>query len=186
RSLICLHTAAPKIQWLDDSAQSRGEGGGNLCALFVGFVAQFARLGMFAAVATSASVRNNPRRTRAAPQTPAASQNRRRHRWRAGCSQLSTKSIQTPRTPVVRAVQQCAVAAALVLVAGSGGTARAQEPRVTLAVKPVLCITDEREESCALSILVEWRSSRPGSYCLHNDLTSAPLRCWQLAEGGMV
>lgn len=87
---------------------------------------------------------------------------------------------------MVRAVQQCAVAAALVLVAGSGGTARAQEPRVTLAVKPVLCITDEREESCALSILVEWRSSRPGSYCLHNDLTSAPLRCWQLAEGGMV
>lgn len=72
------------------------------------------------------------------------------------------------------------------LVAGSTGTAQGQDARVTLSVKPVLCITDEREESCALSILVEWRSSSRGSYCLYNDLGSAPLRCWQLAERGVV
>jgi hypothetical protein len=83
-------------------------------------------------------------------------------------------------------MQQCVVAAAVVLAAGGTGTAQGQDARVTLSVKPVLCITDERQESCALSILVAWRSSRPGSYCLYNDLGSMPLRCWQLAEGGMV
>lgn len=63
--------------------------------------------------------------------------------------------------------------------------ALAQEPRVSLSVKPVLCITDNREESCALSILVSWHSSRAGRYCLHNDFSDGPLRCWELAEAGM-
>lgn len=77
-------------------------------------------------------------------------------------------------------------AVALGTIAGVGGTAAlAQEPRVSLSVKPVLCITDSREESCALSILVSWHSSRPGRYCLHNDFSEEPLRCWELAEAGM-
>jgi hypothetical protein len=71
------------------------------------------------------------------------------------------------------------------LVTGGGG-ARAQDLRVTLSVKPMLCITDSREESCELSILVSWRSNRAGSFCLHNDLASEPLRCWQTAETGML
>lgn len=75
---------------------------------------------------------------------------------------------------------------ALAVAAAIGGAAAAQDLRVTLTVKPMLCITDKREESCALSILVSWRSNRAGSFCLHNDFTSAPLRCWQLAEAGMV
>jgi hypothetical protein len=83
-------------------------------------------------------------------------------------------------------VREFAVAAALALCAGLAAAVGAQEARVTLSVKPVLCITDAREDSCALSILVAWRSSRPGSYCLYNDLSNDPLRCWQVAEGGMV
>lgn len=66
-----------------------------------------------------------------------------------------------------------------------GVSAPSQHPRVSLSVKPVLCITDSREESCALSILVSWRSSRAGRYCLHNDFSASPLRCWELAEVGM-
>lgn len=72
-----------------------------------------------------------------------------------------------------------------VLFALWGMAAPSQDPRVSLSVKPVLCITDSREESCALSILVSWRSSRAGRYCLHNDFSDAPLRCWELAEAGM-
>jgi hypothetical protein len=78
-------------------------------------------------------------------------------------------------------------AVALGALVGIGGAAAwAQVPRVTLSVKPMLCITDDREQSCALSILVSWRSSRAGRYCLHNDLASGPLQCWQLAETGML
>jgi hypothetical protein len=94
-----------------------------------------------------------------------------------------TKTIQiAARTlrPAVRGWPTAAALATLALIA-----AEAQAPRVTLSVKPVLCITDNREESCALSILVSWRSTRAGNYCLHNDLVTGPLRCWQLAEAGM-
>jgi hypothetical protein len=76
------------------------------------------------------------------------------------------------------------MALALLLVVGFG--ARAQDLRVTLSVKPMLCITDNREESCALSILVSWRSNRAGSFCLHNELATEPLRCWETAEAGML
>jgi hypothetical protein len=83
-----------------------------------------------------------------------------------------------------RAVRRSAVA--LLAAAASVGIAQAQSLRVTLSVKPVLCITDSREESCALSILVSWRSNRAGRFCLHNDLSNGPLRCWELAETGML
>lgn len=62
----------------------------------------------------------------------------------------------------------------------------AQGPRTSLSVKPVLCITDARHDSCALTVLVSWRSDSAGSYCLHNTLSAEPLECWQFAESGMV
>lgn len=67
-----------------------------------------------------------------------------------------------------------------------GGLARAEAADVSLTVKPLLCITDKREESCALAIMVTWRSTEPGNFCLHNDLENAPLRCWTLANAGML
>ena len=74
----------------------------------------------------------------------------------------------------------------IMLFVTSGGGAHAQDLRVTLSVKPMLCITDSREESCALSILVSWRSNRAGSFCLHNDFSTEPLRCWETAAAGMI
>jgi hypothetical protein len=89
-------------------------------------------------------------------------------------------------SPAGRAMRRWAPALSVALLAASSGGARAQDLRVTLSVKPMLCITDTREESCELSILVSWRSNRAGSFCLHNDLSNEPLRCWQTAETGML
>lgn len=47
-----------------------------------------------------------------------------------------------------------------------------------LTVKPVLCITDNRNPSCDMSLLVVWQSGETGYYCLFNDFTEAPVRCW--------
>lgn len=98
--------------------------------------------------------------------------------------QVLTKSIQIAAGLTDRAMRRWIPAAALALA--TANLARAQDLRVTLSVKPMLCITDNREESCALSILVSWRSNRAGSFCLHNDLSAEPLRCWQTAEAGML
>ncbi|HEX7082406.1 MAG TPA: DUF3019 domain-containing protein [Gammaproteobacteria bacterium] len=78
-----------------------------------------------------------------------------------------------------------AFGAFLVAVAGFGAAAYAAEGRVALTVKPVLCITDRREDGCAISILVSWHSDDAGAYCLHSDVADGPLRCWALAASGM-
>ncbi|HEX6996553.1 MAG TPA: DUF3019 domain-containing protein [Gammaproteobacteria bacterium] len=79
-----------------------------------------------------------------------------------------------------------AAAFALIVAAATSAAAQTPERHVTLTVKPVLCITDRREATCDLSILVSWHSDRAGSYCLHSDLADGPIQCWQLAESGMV
>src|SRR5690606_18566573 len=71
-------------------------------------------------------------------------------------------------------------------LAAAIATATGQPRRATLSVKPVLCITDRREEGCATSVLVVWRSDGAGNYCLHSELAAEPLRCWQLAASGML
>jgi hypothetical protein len=53
-----------------------------------------------------------------------------------------------------------------------------------LTVKPVLCITDNRNPSCDMSFLVLWRSGETGYYCLFNDFTEAPVRCWSEEQAG--
>ncbi len=83
-------------------------------------------------------------------------------------------------------MRHSAVVLAVLALACTQAVAQTQQPRVTLTVKPVLCITDSREESCELSILVVWRSDSAGRYCLHNDLARQPIQCWQLASAGMV
>jgi len=57
--------------------------------------------------------------------------------------------------------------------------AAAQEPPVTLRVKPELCITSKRKQSCETSFLVEWESRQRDHYCLNDDFSTIPLRCWQ-------
>ncbi len=53
-----------------------------------------------------------------------------------------------------------------------------------LTVKPVLCITDNRNPSCDMSFLVVWQSGETGYYCLLNDFTDAPVRCWSEEHTG--
>jgi len=55
-----------------------------------------------------------------------------------------------------------------------------------LTVKPVLCITDNRNPSCDMSFLVLWQSGETGYYCLFNDLTEAPVRCWSEEQVGQL
>jgi hypothetical protein len=53
-----------------------------------------------------------------------------------------------------------------------------------LRVKPVLCITDNRNPTCDMSFLVVWESGESGYYCLFNDFTEAPVRCWSEERAG--
>ena len=55
-----------------------------------------------------------------------------------------------------------------------------------LTVKPVLCVTDNRNPSCNMSFLVVWQSGKTGHYCLFNDLTEAPVRCWSEERAGQL
>jgi len=71
-------------------------------------------------------------------------------------------------------------------IAASAGIAYAQDEDATLTVKPVLCVTDRREEGCKLSITVSWQSEHEGDYCLHSDLADEPIRCWTGAAAGTV
>ncbi len=57
---------------------------------------------------------------------------------------------------------------------------------VRLTVKPVLCITDNRNPTCDMSFLVVWESGETGYYCLFNDFTEAPVRCWSEERVGQL
>jgi hypothetical protein len=53
-----------------------------------------------------------------------------------------------------------------------------------LIVKPVLCITDDRNPSCDMDFVVLWESAEAGYYCLFNDFEETSLRCWQAEREG--
>jgi hypothetical protein len=53
-----------------------------------------------------------------------------------------------------------------------------------LTVKPVLCITDNRNPSCDMSFLVIWQSGDTGYFCLFTDFIEAPARCWSEERSG--
>lgn len=72
----------------------------------------------------------------------------------------------------------------LALWPGTRITAQVPDQSVRLQVKPVLCITDTREQDCELSFLVRWQSDVQGFYCLYNDFTETPLECWEHHDGG--
>jgi len=55
-----------------------------------------------------------------------------------------------------------------------------------LTIKPVLCVTDNRNPSCDMSFLVLWQSGETGYYCLFNDLTEGPVRCWSEEQAGQL
>ena len=53
-----------------------------------------------------------------------------------------------------------------------------------LTVKPLLCVTDNRNPSCDMSFLIMWQNIATGYYCLFSDLTDAPMRCWNEERTG--
>lgn len=55
-----------------------------------------------------------------------------------------------------------------------------------MTVKPLLCITDNRNPSCDMSFLVVWKSITTGYYCLFSDFTDAPMRCWNEERSGQL
>ena len=54
----------------------------------------------------------------------------------------------------------------------------------SLAVKPLLCIVDQRTPSCNMRFLITWQSREAGYYCVSSDLDDAALRCWGEAQSG--
>jgi hypothetical protein len=62
--------------------------------------------------------------------------------------------------------------------------AQAQDPPVTLRVKPQLCITEKRNGDCETTFLVQWESNLVGHYCLNDDFSATPLRCWEQNSSG--
>ena len=60
----------------------------------------------------------------------------------------------------------------------------AQADDMKLSVKPLLCITDDRNAVCEMSFLVVWESGERGYYCLFNDYGEAPVRCWNEEREG--
>jgi hypothetical protein len=55
-----------------------------------------------------------------------------------------------------------------------------------LKVKPLLCVTDNRNPSCDMSFLIVWQSMITGYYCLFSDFTDTPMRCWNEERTGQV
>ena len=55
-----------------------------------------------------------------------------------------------------------------------------------MTVKPLLCITDNRNPSCDMSFLIVWQSITTGYYCLFSDFTDAPMRCWNEERSGQL
>ena len=65
-------------------------------------------------------------------------------------------------------------------------TPTAQADDLKLSVKPLLCITDNRNTVCEMSFLVVWESGERGYYCLFNDYGEAPMRCWSEESKGQL
>ena len=63
-------------------------------------------------------------------------------------------------------------------------TPSAQADDMSLTVKPLLCITDNRNPVCEMSFLVVWETRERGYYCLFNDYGEAPVRCWNEERRG--
>ena len=62
----------------------------------------------------------------------------------------------------------------------------AQADDMKLTVKPILCITDNRNPVCEMSFLVVWESGERGYYCLFNDYGETPVRCWNEEREGQL
>lgn len=56
--------------------------------------------------------------------------------------------------------------------------------KVTLTIKPHICVAPRGETSCISTIDISWSSTNNGDYCLQSDRTETPLLCWQNNNSG--
>ena len=78
------------------------------------------------------------------------------------------------------------VSALLLNFVWASAYAQDESEPVQLSVKPVLCITDKRNQTCDMSFLVRWQSGEMGYYCLYNDFSAVPLECWEEGSAGVL
>ena len=74
--------------------------------------------------------------------------------------------------------------ALVLLVPALFTAAETHAEELELSVKPVLCITDNRNPSCEMAFLVVWKTALTGYYCLFNDFGDTPMRCWNEEREG--
>ena len=55
-----------------------------------------------------------------------------------------------------------------------------------IAVRPLLCIVDQRTPVCEMVFHVSWRSEERGYYCVLSNLEEEPLRCWSEQRAGQL
>ena len=55
-----------------------------------------------------------------------------------------------------------------------------------IAVRPLLCIVDQRTPVCDMVFQVSWRSEERGYYCVLSNLEETPLRCWSEQRAGQL
>ncbi len=72
----------------------------------------------------------------------------------------------------------------LLLLAPSLILAQPPGDAIELEVKPVLCVTDNRNPSCEVEFIISWQSGATGYYCVFNDFSDDPLRCWAEQRAG--
>lgn len=55
--------------------------------------------------------------------------------------------------------------------------------KLTLKIRPHLCLRYAETQSCKLEILINWSSSKTGDFCLHSSQDSNPIKCWPQSTG---
>jgi hypothetical protein len=76
------------------------------------------------------------------------------------------------------------LAAGLLAMTALAVPAVAADGPVKLIIKPLLCVIDKGETSCAVTFDIRWKSAQPGEYCLSDSVQPGPLRCWTRALAG--
>lgn len=73
-----------------------------------------------------------------------------------------------------------AVLVGLILLVANGPYAYgAQSDAIRLKIRPVLCITDNKNPACDMRLVIVWEATEPGTFCLYNSDSDMPLICWR-------
>lgn len=88
----------------------------------------------------------------------------------------------------MRRISRCIAFASLFasLVEAPSAFASDAPAPVKLFIKPLLCVLDKEETSCAVTFDIRWKSPQPGEYCLNDSVQPTPLHCWPRAQSGQV